>query len=278
MMMPKPDVVALTGGYRKTPFLQIGADICCDTALILEVLEHVEPEPSLFPGQSAGLARALAQWADNTLFWAAIRVNRGPRGAGLKISGVAPEVAKSLFDDRKAMGFEMDWVRPADAAAPFQSYLSRLSEILGNKPYLMGATPCVADFAAIHSLWYLYIRPDAAMSMAEVDAQLQAWILRMTAIGHGHREDIDAAQAIEIAARSEPLPVDQQHLNSGAFIDDHGIALGSQVAISAESFGLEQTRGELIAATATLYSLRRVDARAGNVHVHFPRIGYVLKT
>ena len=33
-IMPKPDVVALTGGYRKTPFLQVGADIYCDTALI----------------------------------------------------------------------------------------------------------------------------------------------------------------------------------------------------------------------------------------------------
>ena len=31
---PKPDVVALTGGYRRTPLLQIGADIYCDTALI----------------------------------------------------------------------------------------------------------------------------------------------------------------------------------------------------------------------------------------------------
>ena len=27
MIMPKPDVVALTGGYRKTPILHIGADI-----------------------------------------------------------------------------------------------------------------------------------------------------------------------------------------------------------------------------------------------------------
>ena len=39
-VMPKPDVVALTGGYRRTPVLQIGADIYCDTSLICEVLEH----------------------------------------------------------------------------------------------------------------------------------------------------------------------------------------------------------------------------------------------
>ena len=30
-VMPKPDVVALTGGYRKTPVLQIGADVYCDS-------------------------------------------------------------------------------------------------------------------------------------------------------------------------------------------------------------------------------------------------------
>ena len=26
-LLPKPDVVALTGGYRRSPFMQIGADI-----------------------------------------------------------------------------------------------------------------------------------------------------------------------------------------------------------------------------------------------------------
>jgi hypothetical protein len=34
--------------------------------------------------------------------------------------------------------------------------------------------------------------------------------------------------------------------------------------------------GELVAATRTRYTLRRVDARAGEVFVHFPRIGFVL--
>ena len=61
------------------------------------------------------------------------------------------------------------------------------------------------------------------------------------------------------------------------FQDDHGIALGSRVSISAESFGSESTVGELVAATRTRYTLRRVDPRAGVVQVHFPRIGYVLK-
>ncbi len=278
MMMPKPDVVALTGGYRKTPFLQMGADVYCDTALIAEVLEAVQPSPSLFPEQTAGLARTLAHWADSTLFWAAIRFNRGAKGSGQKIGGIAPEIAKALLEDRKAMGFDMQWVRPEDAAAPFQAYLSRLSEILGGKSYLLGAAPCIADFSAVHCLWYLYARPGAAMNLAHLDAPLQGWLARMTANGHGQREDINSAQSIEIAVRSQPCPVGQGVLKADAFVDDHGVALGSQVEIAAESFGMERTEGELIAATAVHYTLRRTDERAGTIHVHFPRIGYVLKT
>jgi glutathione S-transferase len=61
------------------------------------------------------------------------------------------------------------------------------------------------------------------------------------------------------------------------FQDDHGIALGTQVVIAADNFGLEPTEGELIAATPTRYTLRRNDDRAGTVHVHFPRVGFTLK-
>jgi glutathione S-transferase len=45
-IMPKPDLQALTGGYRRIPVLQIGNDIVCDTALIADVLEHLAPSPS----------------------------------------------------------------------------------------------------------------------------------------------------------------------------------------------------------------------------------------
>ena len=49
------------------------------------------------------------------------------------------------------------------------------------------------------------------------------------------------------------------------------------MTVTAESFGLEPTEGELVAATRTRYTLRRNDPRAGTVHVHFPRIGFQLR-
>ena len=75
-----------------------------------------------------------------------------------------------------------------------------------------------------------------------------------------------------MAAASEPA-----ELQGNVFQDEHGIALGSQVLISADSFGQEPTQVELVAATRMHYTLRRHDARAGTVHVHFPRIGYALR-
>src|SRR5689334_14407100 len=80
VIMPKPDLTALTGGYRRTPVLQIGADIYCDTALIADVLEKIAPTLSLYPAPIGGLARTFAQWADSTLFWTAIAYTFQPAG------------------------------------------------------------------------------------------------------------------------------------------------------------------------------------------------------
>ena len=59
MVMPKPDLTALTGGYRKTPVLQIDADIYCDSQLIMRELERRHPSPSLYP-VGRGTADALS--------------------------------------------------------------------------------------------------------------------------------------------------------------------------------------------------------------------------
>ena len=268
-IMPKPDVVALTGGYRRTPFLQIGADIYCDTALICEVLEKLHPLPALYPeeGRDRAMALTLGQWADNTLFWAAVTYNRG----------ASQELPAAVFEDRKAMGFDVDWWQPADAAPAYRVYLQRLLELLDQRPYLLGEQPCSADFCAFHPLWLAHLRAPARMDALQAMPAVQRWLERMQAIGHGSSQPLDAAQAIATAAGCEPVPVGQGPLDDTRFQNEHGIALGSQVRVAAQSFGLEPSEGELIAATPMHYSLRRVDARAGTLHVHFPRIGYVLK-
>ena len=272
MIMPKPDVVALTGGYRKTPVLQVGADIYCDTALIADVLEHLQPEPSLYPEPSKGMGRTLAQWADTTLFWTAMAYNFQPAGVAQVFAGAPPEAAKAFAADRQAMRGGAPRMPATDAAAAYKSYLRRMSDMLDDWPFLLGAEPGIADFAAYHPLWFTRTRTPAMAGMLNATPAVLEWMDRMAAIGHGEFEKFSALEAIAVAAAATPAP-----LHDDVFQDDHGIALGSRVTVSSESFGPEPTEGELVAATRMHFTLRRTDARAGLVHVHFPRIGYQLK-
>ena len=272
MISPKPDLVALTGGYRKTPVLQIGADIYCDTALICDVLEHLQPDPSIYPEPNKGMGRTLAHWADNTLFWTAMAFNMQPKGIAQMFGNGPPEAAKMFGEDRRAMSANMTRLKSADAAAAYKSYLRRISDMLDDWDFLLGEVPGIADFAVYHPLWFTRTRTSVLADVLDATPAVVEWMDRMSAFGHGQFERFSAADAIAVAAAATPAP-----LHDDIFQDDHGIPLGTHVRINGESFGPEATEGELIAATRMHFTLRRTDERAGTVHVHFPRIGYQLK-
>ena len=257
MVMPKPDVMALTGGYRKTPILQVGADIYCDTVLIAQALDELVPAPALMPAAVEGLAGPLAQWADATLFWASMSYSTQAAGMAQMFAKAPPQAVQSFAEDRKAMGAGMPRPRPADATGAYKTYLQRLAQMLQAGPYLLGAQPSVADFAAYHPLWFTRSQTPVLAGILEASPTVLAWMDRMAAMGHGTVERYTSAQAIELARSSTPKPVDGE-----LFQDDHGIALGSCVTVAAESFGLEPTEGTLVAATASRYTLAREDDRA----------------
>ena len=274
MIMPKPDLTALTGGYRRTPVLQIGADIYCDTALICDVLEHIAPQPNttLYPEAVKGVARIVAQWADSALFTAAMAYNFQPAGVAQVFAGAPAEVVQAFVADRGAMRGGAPRMAAADAAATYKSYLRRLANMLHGQDFLLGAQPCVADFAAYHPLWFTQDRTPALAGILDATPEVLGWMARMKAFGHGAFDKLSAADALQVVSRSTPAP-----LQADVFQDEHGMPLGSRVVIAADHFGQEPTEGELLAATRTRYTLRRTDERAGTVHVHFPRVGFTLK-
>jgi glutathione S-transferase len=272
MIMPKPELTALTGGYRKTPVLQIGADIYCDTGLICDVLEQLAPTPTLYPDAIKGAARIVAQWADSTLFPVAMAFNFQPAGVAQVFAGVPAEGVQAFVADRTAMRGGTPRMSPTDATATYKSYLSRLANMLHGQDFLFGAQPCVADFSAYHPLWFTQERTPALAGIFDATPEVKAWMARMKAIGHGTSGPCSGEEALQVARNATPAPQDGE-----VFQDEHGIAMGSQVTIAADNFGLEPTEGELIAASSTRYTLRRTDERAGTVHVHFPRVGFTLK-
>lgn len=274
-IMPKPDLVALTGGYRRIPALQIGNDVVCDTALICDVLEHLSPDKTLYPAGVKGAARTVAQWADSTLFWTAMSFNFSPAGAAHMFAGRPPEALAAFAEDRKTMRAGAARMNVQDATPAYKSYLRRINTMVDGQDFVLGAQPSVADFSIYHPLWFTRnIAPLAGI--LDATPAVLAWMDRIKAMGHGTIVKSSATEAIAAAAGFTGA----NHLfdvKNEVFQDEHGIPLGTQVSITAESFGLESTVGELVAATRTRYTLRRTDPCAGKVHVHFPRIGFVLK-
>lgn len=269
---PQPDLVALTGGYRKAPVLQVGADLYCDSSLIADVLEHLAPWPTLYPEPSKGLARILAQWADTTLFSASMAFCTQPRGMEQLFEHAPPDAARAFSEDCRAMSTAKIPLLPQDAAAAYKSCLRRLSDTLDDRPFLLGDVPCITDFSVYAPLWFTRIRTSVLAGILNATPAVLDWMDRVAALGHGTMEKFSASEAIAVAAASEPAA-----LHDDIFQDEHGIALGSRVVIAALSVAPEPVEGELVAATRLHYTLRRTDEHLGSVHVHFPRIGYSLK-
>jgi glutathione S-transferase len=269
-MMPKPDLTALTGGYRKTPVLQIGADIYCDTALIADVIEEQAPLPTLYPSGIAAAARTLAQWADSTLFWTAVFFATQPAGLATMFDGVPAETVKAFGDDRSAFRANLPRMRPADATAAFAVYLERLEEMLGKQNFFFGSDASIADFSIYHGLWFV-LRGGPVAKILESFPALQRWRARVSAIGHGTFEKLSSTDAISIANETAAEP----SVGSGA--DSHGITLGEKVIVAATDTGTDPIEGTLYGATQNRISIAREDPRAGKVVVHFPQLGFELR-
>lgn len=266
-IMPKPDLVALTGGYRRTPVMQIGADIYCDTALIAEMIDELVPERSLFPGPVAALARTLAQWADTTLFWTAVPYLFQPCGAQEMFSKAPPEYAKAFGADRAAMRGGAKSISVDEATVNLGEYLTRLESMLAhNGAFLLGAQPCIFDFSVYHIIWFIQ-RFSTLNSILQSAPRLLSWFAQMQAFGHHANADISAEQALAIAYESTPLPI----------AGEAGQNAGKMVSVTPSDYALDPVEGKLVLNRANHIALLREDARAGNVMVHFPHIGFRLE-
>lgn len=266
---PKPDLVALTGGYRKVPVLQVGADIYCDTRLIAEVLDTLQPEPSL-RARAGHFDEIVANWVDTLLFG---------RAVGYTFGALADLLPDALLEDRAALRgapLEREALKRALplATQELHSHIAWLDTALrGNSSFVNGETPGNGDFTLYATLWFL---ANGRFDFSRHPA-VQAWMTRMIGIGHGHREDISAEEALVEAAAALPAPLPDTAGEQGS-ADATGLILGQVVQVTPEQLGHgTSVTGELVSLLPQRLTLRLRSERCGELHVHFPRTGYRLK-
>ncbi|WP_296259406.1 MULTISPECIES: glutathione S-transferase family protein [unclassified Pseudomonas] len=269
-ILPKPDLTALTGGYRKTPVLQVGADIYCDTALIARRLEAEKCSPSFYPEGQEFTCASLASWADSVLFLHSASLVFQPASLAVRFAKVPPEAVKAFIADRSTLFDGGSATRlPLELAQhQWPTLMNRLdTQLQRNGDFLLGV-PSIADFSVAHNFWFLKQTPVTAPLVDDYPAVL-AWYQRVIGFGHGAASELSPADAIEIARNATPVALPEE-----AFIDPNGFNVGQQVSVSAVDYGVDLVEGELAFNGREEIILRREDARAGVVHVHFPRYGF----
>ena len=270
VMLPKPDVAALTGGYRRTPFLQIGADIYCDTALMCRVIERIAPQPTLYPVAAGGAAHLLAQWADTAFFWGAVPYIMQPAGIAHIMAGTSDEHLKAFAADRAAMTAGMRRANPVNATVHLTTYLGWLEQQLADgRKFLCGDVACIADFSFAHVIWFIRRAPPIATVLAPYP-KLAGWYERVGAFGQGRPEPLGSDEAIAIArAAGGTVAV--------AVDPGQGFEAGEAVTVTPIDYAQDPVAGRLVGLTQDEAAVERIDDRAGRVVVHFPRIGFQVK-
>ena len=267
---PKPMLTLLTGGYRRTPVMQIGADIYCDTQCILRELERRHPSPTFFPTADAGLMWCLSRWTDGPIFDLAVQVVLGSAGDGLP---------QDFAEDRGRLYFGADWAEGLKAAnanlphlaAQFRAPLSWANDQMSDgRKFLLGDAPAAIDAQLYHAIWFLRGRWDRGPAFLSEFTYMLRWEDNIREIGHGTMTEMSALEAIDRAAASEPTTQEQSDP-----LDPQGLKPGMRVTVSPDLDGGEQpVEGVVIGVNCDTISLGRQEADIGKICVHFPRAGY----
>ena len=269
-LAPKPMLTKLTGGYRRTPVMQIGADIYCDTQCILNELEKRFPSPTFFPTSDAGLIWALSRWTDGAMFDLTVKIVLGSAGEDLP---------KDFAEDRGRLYLGADWaegLKAANASLPHLASQMRAplnwvnSQLSDGRKFLLGADAGAIDAQFYHLVWFIRGRWDLGPAFLSEFAHVVNWEENVKGIGHGVASDLSPEDAIARAKGCEPVT-----LEATDELDPQGLKPGMGVVVSPDLDGGEQpVEGEVVASDCDRIAVRRFDADVGQICVHFPRAGY----
>lgn len=270
---PRPLLTPLTGGYRRAPALQVGADIYCDTNLILPTLERLHPAKTLYPAGSEGVAQGLGFAWERQMWVPTI---------GVLVHFIGEHIPPEFIKDRKE-GYLMIDISKAAMAPQFEEHLgfvraqiAWLKLALAARPFLFGDAPSAADLACWQTIFLLRKNcppeVDALLGLAP-DNPVVHWYQRIEAFGHGTPTAMTAEQAFEAARTAAPARV--THLDPNG--DPGGLRAGCPVTVTPDDNARVPVSGTLVAAGDSEVIIHRHDAQAGNLHIHFPRLGFDVK-
>lgn len=264
---PRPLLTPLTGGYRRAPVMQVGADIYCDTNVILPALERLHPARPLYPAGSEGVAQGLGFAWERQMWIPTI---------GVLVHYIGEHIPPEFLKDRKE-GYLMVDISKEAMAPQFEQHVqfvraqvAWLKQALGARAFLFGDAPSAADLACWQTIYLLRKNCPPDVDALLGLAPLAAWYDRIAAFGHGTPTALTAEEAFDIARAAQPAPV--THLDPDG--DRGGLKAGCPVVVTPDDNARVPVRGTLVAAGDAEVVIHRKDPQAGDLHLHFPRLGF----
>lgn len=263
---PKPLLMPLTAGYRRTPVLQVGADIYCDTQNIIRCLAEQGTSEALFPDQCQGRALLLSQWIDQTLFPLAVRI---------VITEALDAAPAEFVKDRGDLYFGRGWTPEQlkkDLPGVVMQLNASLSELNAsmapNARAMGGERPSYADAAIAYLLWFIRGRWDQGPALLAQYPELCRIEDAMEAIGQGQYTELEAAEALAIAKAVQPL-------SPQGICMDSSLAMGQRIGVRPFLDSSDpMVVGSLRYLDATRVSIDVEDDQVGLLAIHFPISGY----
>lgn len=268
-IMPRPLLMPLSGGYRRTPVLQIGANVYCDTRVIARGLARHCGNSELYAQGFA--ANRVADWADTHLFQVTVALNFSPRAVAAMMGSFDPAEAAAFQKDRADLTQGAAIVSfPAAAAEAFlRSYLDELNDAVSTG-FLFGPRPSIADFSVYHCLWFVGNNPVNAPLLEEY-GNVRVWMDSIAEFGHGRVEDSTGEAALAAARAVAPL---LPNLDNAL---PEGLSLGQEVDVVPVDYGKVPVRGRLAARSADEIVIERESPETGPLMVHFPVVGFEVR-
>jgi hypothetical protein len=122
------------------------------------------------------------------------------------------------------------------------------------------------------NIWWLgRAAPGIAGVLLDGLPKTTAWRERIKALGHGRRTEMTGAEALQVATAAAPAKAAQCDP-----ADPSGLKPGAAVTVRADDYGRDPIEGRLVTASAERITIARECGELDVVHVHFPRVGYLL--
>lgn len=265
---PKPDLMPLTGGYRRTPVMQLGADVFCDTQNIARALGESGHQGALFADGDMERILSYTAWLDTVVFDLAVRV---------VLTNALDSAPPEFIKDRGSLYFEPDWSAERltrelpSVMRQLHAHCAQIDATLANRSGVFSDQLSYADVGVAFLAWFLRGRWDLGVEFLAQFPHIERIESALHALQDQYVE-MSASEALKEAARCQPEWV-------GAWNPScvETLSLGDVVCVKPKGQSADPwVSGRLLALTDARVSIECTHPEIGDVAVHFPVAGYQL--